>query len=395
MKAFTPEEIKYITENENKDPATLILQAARYPDLPVGQLVQHIQARQKAKHKLPTWYRHPAVRYPALLSVEQSSSEITAAFKASLFTGNTLVDLTGGFGVDAFYFAKSFKEVFYIEQNTTLAELAAYNARILKAANIKFYSNDAAAFLHLFNQTADCIYLDPARRDNANRKVHLLQDCEPDVLALLPLLQKKAQNILLKTSPMLDINQAIGQLPTVQKIYAVAVENECKEVLYHFTSMANINPLVVAVNLMPGKKDQYFTFDYVAEENALVKYGEPLTYIYEPNAAIMKAGGFKILAQTYALYKLHRNSHLYTSEEVIKDFPGRIFRLKAVCRYQKKELLAFLPEKKANITVRNFPDTVAQIRAKTGIKEGGNIYLLATTDINQRLMLLVCEKAEQ
>ena len=393
MKEFTERELNYISENADQEPATLMLQAGRYPELSVARLVQHIQARQKAKNKLPTWYQEPQIRYPVMLSVEQSSSEVTAAFKAGLVEGNLLLDLTGGFGIDSYFFSKNFKEVIYVEQNHELTEIAAHNAYLLGATNIQFINQNATDFLNNFSGTADCIYLDPARRDTANRKVHLLTDCEPDVLDLLPTLLNKGKSILLKTSPMLDINLAIQQLQYVHQIYVVALENECKEVLYHLTEARNQNPGIITVNLSL-KEDQCFTFNYAAEETAVVQYSPPLTYIYEPNTAILKAGGFKLLAQKYALYKLHRNSHLYTSKELVPDFPGRTFRINTISRYHKKELLALLPEKKANITVRNFPDTVAQIRVKTGIKEGGNIYLFATTDLNQKPMILICEKAE-
>ena len=192
---------------------------------------------------------------------------------------------------------------------------------------------------------------------------------------------------------MLDISQALGQLQKVQKVYVVAVENECKEVLYHVAASENPNLAVETVNLLPENQEQTFIFDYTAEENSPVTYTLPQTYIYEPNAAIIKAGGFKSLANQYNINKLHRNSHLYTSENLVKNFPGRLFKLKTTSRYQKKELGAHLPNLKANITVRNFPDTVAEIRKKTGIKEGGDIYLFATTDLHQKPIILVCEKA--
>jgi protein-L-isoaspartate O-methyltransferase len=393
MKAFTPAELKYITDNALTDPARLMLQAGRHPDLPVAALVQQIQARQKARYKLPTWYQHPQIRYPANLSVEQSSSEKTAAYKAGLVRGHTLVDLTGGFGIDSFFFARHFQTVCYVERQAELEALAQYNAQVLGAGNIQFYHAQAREFLDAFPGPADVIYLDPARRDQANKKVHLLADCEPDILTLLPLLLRNSQQVLLKTSPMLDIHLAVQQLGSVQQVHVVAVENECKEVLYLLGAAAPAHPPVKAINLSGEGQQQAFTFDQPGEDQAQVVYGEPQAFLYEPNAAILKAGGFKSLAQQFGLTKLHRNSHLYTSEAVVPEFPGRIFRRLATCRYQKKELLAHLPDKKANITVRNFPDSVAQIRAKTGLKEGGYRYLLATTDVNQKPIVLVCEKA--
>jgi len=393
MKEFTTDEIKYLAAHADDEPSRLMLQAGRYPHLPVAQLVQHIGARQKIKTKLPTWYRHPQVRYPAALSVEQSSSERTAAFKAGLISGALLLDLTGGFGIDSYFFADKFETVIYVERQAELVEIAATNARIFGRNNIQFKQEEASTFLKSFTGFADWIYLDPARRDQANRKMHNLSDCEPDVVQLLPALLAKGNNILIKTSPMLDISQAIGQLQKVQKVYVVAVENECKEVLYHVGASENSNLIIETINLLPENREQVFTFSYATEENTAVNYELPQTYIYEPNAAILKAGGFKSLANHFKLNKLRRNSHLYTSDNLVQDFPGRIFKLNAISRYQKKELAAHLPDHKANITVRNFPDTVADIRKKTGIKEGGNIYLFATTDLQQKPVILVCEKA--
>ncbi|GEO02509.1 hypothetical protein AAE02nite_01730 [Adhaeribacter aerolatus] len=389
---LTLAEQEFVKEHEQADPTQLLLQGNRFRHLPLKELVHYIQARQKIKQKLPTWYQHLAIVYPKILSLEQSSSETTATFKANLVTGNILIDLTGGFGIDSYFFAQRVKEVIYVERNPELATITAYNAQVLGVKNITFHSAEATEFLRFYAGTADWIYLDPARRDNQNQKVHRLEDCEPDVLGLLPLLFSKSKNILLKTSPMLDINQAIRDLQQVHKIYVVAVDNECKEVLYHITTTAGNNPEIETHNILPTKENQYFGFGYADEENAAVTYSLPQTYIYEPNAAILKAGGFKSVAQTYQLHKLHRNSHLYTSDNLVTDFPGRVFRLMHISRYQNKELLTQIPEKKANITVRNFPDTVAQIRAKTGLKEGGNIYLFATTDINQKPVILVCEK---
>jgi 16S rRNA G966 N2-methylase RsmD len=394
MKQFSSEELRYITENAHQDAARLMLQAGRHPDLPVALLVQQIQARQKARYKLPTWYRHPAIRYPANLSVEQSSSEKTAAYKAGLVGGNTLVDLTGGFGIDSFFFTQQFQQVFYVERQSELAQVAEHNAQVLGAGNIRFYQGEASEFLATFPGRADVIYLDPARRNQANRKVHLLEDCEPDILHLLPLLLSKSRQVFIKTSPMLDIHLALQQLRQVQQVHVVAVDNECKEVLYLLGEDAPAQPPVKAINLLGENQQQAFTFNQQTEDRATVLYGAPQHFIYEPNAAILKAGGFKSLAQQFALTKLHRNSHLYTSETMVEGFPGRVFRRLATCRYQKKDLLAHVPDKKANITVRNFPDPVAHIRVKTGLKEGGNKYLFATTDLHQKPIILVCEKAE-
>ena len=393
MRTFSIQEKQFIQENQHRNPAELMLQAKRYPALPMHELVQQIQARQKAAQKLPTWVANPDVVFPVMLSVEQSSSERTAAFKALLVSGALAIDLTGGFGVDSYFFARNFEKVLHIEQNKELSELAGYNFGVLQAPNIKTINVTAEDFLQAFTGKADLIYADPARRGGRDERVHLLQDCEPDILRLLPLLLEKAHAVLLKTSPMLDIELAITQLEHVAKVWVVAVQNECKEVLYLITP-ATTGPVErVAVNLLNTGEVQQVTFTQEQEQEARVTFADPQQYIYEPNAAILKAGSYKYLAALYKLNKLHPNSHLYTSGALVPDFPGRSFRCLSVSRYSKKELLPRLPDKKANITVRNFPETVAEIRKKTGIREGGNVYLFFTTDMHQKPVVLFCEKA--
>lgn len=395
MRLFTPEEKQFIQEHLHQDPATLMLQARRYPQLPVLELVQQIQARQKAAQKLPTWAHNPDTVFPVLLSVEQSSSEQTAAFKASLLSGKLLVDLTGGFGVDSLYFARHFEKVVHLEQNPELQEIAAYNFKLLGAGNIQSINTTAEEYLKAFTGKADVIYLDPARRGHQHEKLHLLQDCEPDVLHLLPLLFQKADAVLLKTSPMLDIDQAVEQLGCVSRLWVIAVQNEVKEVLYLLQAgaPAPTEAARTAVNLLAQAPAQTLDFSRASEEAATPRYTDPMQFVYEPNAAILKAGAFKTVAQKYDIGKLHPNSHLYTSAILVPDFPGRSFQCMAISRYHKKELLKHLPAKKANITVRNFPEPVAEIRRKTGIKEGGDIYLLFTTDMHQKPIVLVCRKA--
>lgn len=255
MRVFTTEELDFIGAHQHQDAAQLMLQAKRYPHLPVLELVQQIQARQKAAQKLPTWVEHPQAVFPVALSVEQSSSEATAAFKASLVSGRLLVDLTGGFGVDSFHFARSFAQVTHVEQNPELQEIAAYNFNLLGAGNIRSVATTAEDFLRDFTGTADVLYLDPARRGNHAQKLHLLQDCEPDVLRLLPLLFQKANAVLLKASPMLDIEQAVQELGHVVQVWVVALQNEVKEVLYLLQPKAPAPADVprTAVNLLDRK----------------------------------------------------------------------------------------------------------------------------------------------
>ena len=386
---------QYVADHLHDDPARLALQARRFPGLPVPDLVRQIQARQKARAKLPTWAANPDLIFPPALSVEQASSARTAAFKASLVDGQRLADLTGGFGVDASHFAAVVPEVHYVERDPKLVAVVEYNLAQLGVDNVRCHAADAAAFLRNAPDSFDWLYLDPARRDTASRKIFRLHDCEPDVLRLLPLLLRKGQRVLLKTSPMLDIEQAIKELQHVRRLWVVAVDNECKEVLYELAPEPAVDPERYCLNLLRNGQQQEFRLNRAREARAVPRYAEAQQYLYEPNVAILKAGGFRSIGTAYELLKLHQHSHLYTADTLRPDFPGRIFRIHATERYDAAALLPYLgPEARAHVTTRNFPDTVDAIRRRTGIREGGDLYLFATTDLRNRLVVLVCEKVK-
>ena len=387
---------RYVAAHLHDDPAHLALQARRHPGLPVPELVRQIQARQKARIKLPEWADNADLIFPPALSVEQASSARTATFKAGLVAGAArLADLTGGFGADAAHFAAEVGQVDYVERDAKLAGVVSYNLARLGIANVAVHATDAAAFLKQVPDDAyDWLYLDPARRDGADRKLFRLQDCEPNVPRLLPLLLRKAPGILLKTSPMLDIELAIQELGHVRRLWVVAVDNEVKEVLYELGAAPAVDPERLTINLRRHGEPQEFRLNRAREARALPRYAEPRQYLYEPNAAVLKAGGFRSVGTAFELFKLHQHSHLYTGDALRTDFPGRTFRVRAVEKYDGAALRAHLgPEARAHITTRNFPDSVAAVRQRTGIREGGNIYLFATTDLRGRLLVLVCEKA--
>ncbi|MDJ1471486.1 class I SAM-dependent methyltransferase [Xanthocytophaga flava] len=387
--------IDFVQQHEFANPQELLLKKHRYPDIPVQEAALQIQARQKAKSKLPSWFAIPTICYPSLLSLEQCSSESTALFKARLLSGNTLMDLTGGMGVDTAAFSQQFEKVFYIEQNPELCEVTRYNFEQLGITNVQHISATSETWLSSFSQHVDWIYIDPARRNEAGGKVVRLQDCVPDILGLKDILFSKASHLLLKASPMLDIDVATNELKNVVKVYVVAVENEVKELLFHLMEAFNGEPEIETVNLnKSGGTISSFQFYRSLEGNSEVSFTLPQTYLYEPNVAVLKAGAFRSVASSFSINKLHSNSHLYTSESLQTDFPGRIFKIVAISKLDKKELQSFLPEGKANISVRNFPMSVEDIRKKTGIRDGGNIYLFATTDCQNRKIVLVCEKID-
>ena len=387
---------RYVAAHLHDDPAHLALQARRHPGLPVPELVRQIQARQKARAKLPTWADNADLIFPPALSVEQASSARTAAFKADLVEGQRLADLTGGFGADTVHFAARVAQVDYVERDPKLAGIMAYNLAQLGIANVTVHSEDAAAFLKSTPHHYDWLYLDPARRDTAARKIFLLRDCEPDVVKLLPLLLHKADKVLLKTSPMLDIEHAVLGLGHVRRLWVLAVDNEVKEVLYELGQEPAVDPERYALNLRRDGSQQEFRLNRAREARATPRYAEAQQFLYEPNAAVLKAGAFRSIGTAFELLKLHQHSHLYTSDVLRTDFPGRIFRVLTTEKADGPTLKAYLgPEARAHVTTRNFPDSVADFRRRTGIREGGEIYLFATTDLRGRPVVLVCEKADR
>ncbi len=371
---------KFIQDHLYDDPASLMLRAASYPGIPMREVVEQIQSKRKAKHKLPDWFGTAGIIYPPVLSLEQCSSEKTALYKASLVQGSTMVDLTGGMGIDTFYLSRSFEETHYVERQEHLVQLAKHNFDHLQAHSIKSHHSQAEDFLENLNKQVDLIYLDPARRGAHNSKVVRFEDCEPDVTQLQPLLRQRTKSLLIKASPMLDIKGAISDLGAVTSIHVVADRNEVKELLFFIDENASVNPEIHTINFRPEGEWRY-SFDYESESEVLSQFGTVSGFVYEPNAAILKAGGFKSVGEQFTgLVKLHANTHLYTSDNLVENFPGRVFEVLDSLQMNKKQLRRKLPEMKANISIRNFPMSVDQIRKKTGLKEGGDQYVFGLTD---------------
>ena len=382
---------QFIREHERDDPYQLVLQAHRYPEYPIPAIVEQIQARQKAKDKLPEWYAAEGILFPPPLSLEQCSSQPAAQYKAGLVKGERLIDLTGGAGVDTYYLSQSFQQTDYVEQQASLTNLARHNFSVLGAGHIRTHPATAEEFLVALQEPVDCLYLDPARRDAQARKVFQLADSSPDVLALQKMLLAKAPTVLLKTAPLLDIEATVQALGTVAQVHVVAVNGEVKEVLYQLSREPSGEPLITAVNL--GRNaDAPFSFYRSQERNAQATYSDPLQYLYEPHAGLMKAGAFNLIAQRFHLHKLHPNTHLYTSDALVPDFPGRTLTCEAIIPYQKKAVRQYLPQAQANITTRNFPDSAATVRKKLGLKDGGTTYLFAVRLRNEKLSIIMAYK---
>ncbi|GAB4043655.1 SAM-dependent methyltransferase [Spirosoma jeollabukense] len=373
-------------------------------ELDIKKVAAQIVARQKAREKLPTWYANDRLIFPPALSVEQASSERTAQYKASLISGRLLLDLTGGMGVDTWAFAQRVDRVMYVERNPELAALAAHNLPLLGTRNVVVQSGDGLALLNDSpeNKTAfeiaNWIYLDPHRRNELGGKMVRLEDCEPDVSrpSMVAALLKKAQHILLKASPLLDIDKAVQQLQgAVNSVHVVAVQGEVKEILFVLANQPTVKETISfnAVNIVADRTIS-LRFQWGDEREAEVNFGDPEQYVYEPNAAVLKTGAFRLVAARFGLTKLAPNSHLYTSSLLRTDFPGRIFSLQAVIRPDSKTLKTILPTMKANLTIRNFPQSVADLRKKLNLNEGGDVYILATTLLNGDKRLLITKKVD-
>lgn len=384
------EQITFIQQHLQAAPTSLLLKYGKEKEFLIGQ----IESRQKARQKLPTWYAEPRLVLPPALSVEQSSSELTGRYKASLVDGAHLIDITGGMGVDTAFFSQRCKTVTYVEQNAKLVQVALHNFEILKIKNIRCIEGNSIDFLRQTDEQADWVYADPARRSADNRRVVGLKDCEPDVIEYLPLLLQKAKHLLIKASPLLDIRQTLNDLPFITAVHVVAVDNECKELLFELEASESQRQslLIKTVNFKNDGSTQCFDFYPQQEADITVTLRDPMRYLYEPNAAILKAGAFKSIARAFQLAKIAPHSHLYTSEDVINDFPGRTFEVLATVKADTKALMPYLPDGKANLFIRNFPATTDELRKKLKLKDGGDVYLPATTLSNGAKRLLVCKK---
>lgn len=386
------ETAEFIKVHRNDDVRKLALQAARYPEIDMRVAATQIEGWQLAKSKLPAWSKVEGIVYPIRLSMEQCSSEETAQYKASLITGETLVDLTGGFGIDCSYMSVDRVKSTYIERNKELCAIASHNFSLLGLKQIKIINGNSQEILPLLPH-CNWIFIDPARRSESGHKVVALGDCEPDVTMLQDTLLEQADNIMIKCSPMLDITAACRSLRQVSEVHIVAVNNECKELLF-ILSHENKRTRITCVNII-GSIRQQFSYYIDEESRSSIRLSQNIgKYLYEPNAAIQKAGAGSILSSRYNIDKLHPNSQLYTSQEHIPEFPGRRFIVEDVVGFAKKELKALLNNvEQANITVRNFPENVQTLRKRLKIAEGGDIYLFATTLADNSKVIIKCKKA--
>ncbi len=382
---------QFIVENLKADTNKLLLGKKLFNGVENRQIVQQIIGKNKALKKLPTWYQKESILYPVSVSIEQTSSEITAAYKASLIKEKThLADLTGGFGVDSFYFAKRCKQVDYCEVDDKLFAVTAHNFKVLQVRNIHLNHVDGILWLKNTAQNFDYIYLDPSRR-SAGGKVFKLKDCEPDVVSNLDLLLQKANQLLIKTAPLLDISAGLAELKNVAAIHIISINNEVKELLWLIGQNQNQNPQIHCV-LINNETIRIIDFNQVeeAEINLDNTFSKPQQYLYEPDAAILKAGMFKNIANKFNVSKIHKSSHLYTSNELNEVFPGKIFKINNVLSFsdftKKKD---FEP---ASIVSRNFRLKADELRKKYKIAESDANFLFFTTNLNEEPIVIFAKK---
>ena len=438
--------VKEFIEKHLKDDVNR-LALAKFPEgIDREFVIRQIHARQVLSKKLPSWAENDELVFPKKLSLEQCSSELTAKYKAELLSTKSheitrrefsedscsladekriLIDLTGGMGVDTAFLSDNFDKTYYVEMQEELCEIAKHNFKVMNK-NIEVVNNNAEHFLTICDEV-DCIYLDPARRDEYGRKMVSLHDCSPDVVELHDLLLKKAKRVLVKVSPMLDIEMVKKELKDITEIHVVAVRNECKEILICQRTTDNGQQTcensedclqMIAVDL---RENWNFAFTENEELEAQWTLADNVgRYLYEPGAACMKAGCFKLLSQRYGLDKLHRNSHLYTSDDLISDFPGRIFEVVNVVPFDKKtkktiwtldfedaktqrrkdakkgsESLSLCDSatfKKANVAVRNFPLSAEELKKNLGLQDGSDFYIFGTTMKGEKKVVVLTKK---
>lgn len=380
---------KYLKKICAEQPSSIALRKSPFPQVRASELANQVDGYQRSAKKIPAWLSFPAIYFPEKLNLEQCSSSETGLFKANLIQkDSTLIDLTGGFGVDSFYFAQVAKQVTHCEINTDLSEITAHNFAQMKQHNIACQAMDGLVLLNQNENTYDYIYIDPSRRVK-QQKVFLLEDCEPNVVAAQDLFFQKAANILTKVAPLLDITQALRSLRHVKAVYVISVNNDCKELLFLQEKGFVGTPQIHAVRIQ-HQRQQVFSFSQEQERDSVAVLGLPGKYLYDPDVALTKAGAFKSLATRFDLQKLHTNTHLYTANFLVSDFPGRCFEIIAVTPYA-----AFKKCKKgekANVSTKNFPLKVEELRKKFNIKDGGERYLFFTCNKQQELLVIDCLK---
>ncbi len=391
---------KFVKAHERSDITTLALKKLPNPSWDYNLILDQIKVRQKAKIKSPDLHEIDNIIFPKNDLYEQASSSACAAYKASLVKGLSFIDLTSGSGIDSYYISKNFKNGTLVERDNYHAALLKHNMKILRQekkifCELTIYNGDATQYLNnidINNNKIDLVFIDPQRRENNKKGIFELSSCSPDILSLLPVLKNKVKNIIVKTSPVLDIEKAIKALKYVTKVHIVQWNNECKEVLYYLDTSSSINPDEVIIHAVDiddtGSIKKQFSYKKSDEKHISIKYSMPLTYLYEPSAAFQKSGGFKSLAIKFDVKKIHPHSHIYTSDNIRDKFPGKYYEIIDITPVKAKALNI----KKADLTLRNFPGNVHELKKKLKLLDGGDYRIFATTLCNNEKKLIICNK---
>ena len=380
--------LEFICQHRYDDIRQLALQGRKYPEVDMTYALEQIAGRQKAQTKLPTWAALDGIVYPAHISMEQCSSEMTAKYKAkNAGSGTLFVDLTAGFGVDAAFISRNFNHAITVEQQSHLCEISSANYKLLGYDNIQVVCGDGVEYLHSV-KSADLIFIDPARRDEHGSRTYGIADCTPNILPILDELLEKAERVMVKLSPMLDWRKAVEDIRKVSEVHIVSVNNECKELLLI------ISKDVSSLKLFCANNDS--VFECIVDGSTFVSHVcqcESPVFLYEPNASIMKGGCFGAVSARFNIPQIDKNSHLFISDKEVPDFPGRHFTIDRITSMNKRDLkLALCGIEKANITVRNFPMSVSELRKRLKLGDGGDTYIFATTVADGSHRLFVCRK---
>lgn len=367
----------YINANLDTDLHTLLLKKSPFPDVSMPEIVQQIKGKQTAQKKFPFLLKDGIV-FPPQLNMEQSSSEKTADYKSQILKGKKFIDLTSGFGIDAYYLSKNFEEITLVEQNRELLSIVEHNWGILER-KATFNNQNLEDFLQTNQEHFDVIYLDPARRDQNKNKVFLLEDLSPDILQIREKLLETADQVVIKLSPLIDLKYLISVVPGIFRIEIIGVRNDVKEVVIFLSNEQKEGITVNCINLESG--ESAFSFTFGEEENSQAIYSESEKFIYIPNNAILKAGIFNLISERFGLKKLHPNTHIYTSSEKINDFPGREIEMEVI---ESKQVIK---KGQFNIISKNYPLKPEDIKKKYGLKDGGKDYLIFTQSKKGKIIL--------
>lgn len=380
----------YLQAKQAADPAALALSASPFDEISPSELARQLDGYQRATKKIPEIVAKAPLYYPDKLNLEQSSSSETGQFKASLIApGKTLIDLTGGFGIDSYYFAQVSAQMTHCELNAELSGIVQHNFSSLDIAHVDFHTGDGIAYLKSSTKNYDYVYIDPSRRVKA-QKVFRLEDCEPNLVAEQELLLSKAPIIISKLAPLLDISLALKSLKHVCDVYVISLQQDCKELLFIQERGFQGETKIHAVQLQKEGAAKTFSFRIAEEREANPSYAAPQKYLYEPDVALTKAGAFKAIATRFGIHKLHQHSHLYTAENLVPSFIGKTFEIMEVIpfsHFKKHNKLT-----KANVIAKNFPLKVDEIRKKFKVKDGGNSYLFFSTQADDSLIVIHAQR---